>query len=105
MKKIINKIIQDNNYFEGFQMVLIPDYQSFYLGIDSDENIVFMIKPNDQSQSVSYVSSRGKYLDVFFDMECQINTDGQVINDSFTILTLKTKNDFFKKYFIVFAAI
>ena len=99
MKKIINKIIQDNNYFEGFQMVLIPDYQSFYLGIDSDENIVFMIKPNDQSQSVSYVSSRGKYLDVFFDMECQINTDGQVINDSFTILTLKTKNDFFKKIF------
>lgn len=99
MKNIINKIKQDNTHFEGFQMVLIPDYQSFYLGIDSDENIVFMIKPNDQSQSVTYVSSKGKYLDVFFDMECQINTNGQIISNCFTILTLKTSNDFFKKIF------
>lgn len=99
MKNIINKIKQDSTGFEGFQMLLIPDYQSFYLGIDSDENIVFMIKPNDQSQPVTFVSSRGKYLDVFFDTECQINTNGQFINDSFTILTLKTNNDFFKKIF------
>ena len=99
MKNIINKIKQNHFNYDGFKMVLIPDYKSFYLGIDSNENIVFMIKPNNQKEPVAYVSSRGKYLDVLFDMECEINTNGCIINDSFTILTLKTNNDFFVKIF------
>ena len=99
MKNIIDKIKQDYTNYEGFKMMLIPEYKSFYLGIDSDENLVFMIKPNDQSQHETYVSSRGKYLDVLFDMECEINSNGHIINDSFTILTLKTNNDFYEKIF------
>ena len=100
MKNIIDKIKKEQIDSEGYQMILIPKYKSFYLGIDSDDNTVFMIKPNDQSQQVTSVSSKGKYLDVLFDMKCQIKTNGQNINDTFTILTLKTGNEFFIKIFL-----
>ena len=99
MQEIIDKIKQDYTPFDGYQMIAIPKFKSFYLGIDSNENIVFMIQPNNESPTITSVSSKGKYLDVNFDAKCEITTDGKIISDSFTILTLKTCNEFFIKIF------
>ena len=99
MEKLIDKIKKDCSSFEGFNMMSIPGFDSYLIGVDQKDNIVFMIKPNKESETKTVNSSRGKYLDIFYDMECQITANGKVVSDNFTILNLKTTNNFFEKIF------
>ena len=72
-------------------MVSIKKYESYMIGIDRENNLVFMIQPNKNSQPKQVSSSRGRYLDIFYDMDCEIVQNGKVVNDNYTILNLKIK--------------
>ena len=100
MKNIIEQIETNTDTFDGFHTLPIPKYDSFYLGLDKDKNLVFTIKANEKSDPANFVSSKGKYLDVLFDTECEISSDGKILSDKFTVLLLKSNNIFFKKIFL-----
>lgn len=100
MDKLIKKIKGEKKPFQGYNMVSVNNFNSYLIGVDINKNLVFMIKPKINGKSRQAHSSRGKFLDIFYDMDCQILSNGKMVLDNFTILTLKTENLFFETIFI-----
>lgn len=100
MKNIFNKVKKELKPIQGFNMLGITGFNSYLAGIDEDENLVFMIKPDKTGIIKTSNSSKGKFLDIFYDIDCEITTNGNTIIDNYTILNLKTDNEVFEVIFI-----
>lgn len=74
--------------------------KSFYFGKDSDENIIFLIRPSDSAANISAISSKGKFLDISFNTTLEFKLKGDVEDGEFTMLTLKTKQKLMGSIFI-----
>ena len=99
MINVINKIRKESDSLDNFKMVSIRNLKSFMIGVDQDDNLIFMVKPNKEKYK-QVTSSRGRYLDIFYDMDCEISYNGNLVSGNFTILSLKTKNSFFEIIFL-----
>lgn len=70
----------------------VDNSKSFFFGKDLDDNIIFLIKPNNDISTISAVSSKGKFLDISFKINCEFKLGEGIEKGDFTMLTLKTKH-------------
>ena len=100
MKSSNEKLIElnfDPNYFVVFN---VENSESFFFGKDPDNNIIFLIKPDDISSNISANSSRGKFLDIYFNTTCEFKINGNTNIGEFTLLTLKTDKPLMQNIFV-----
>ena len=100
MKSSNEKLIElnfDPNYFVVFN---VENSESFFFGKDPDNNIIFLIKPDDISSNISANSSRGKFLDIYFNTTCEFKINGNTNIGEFTLLTLKTDKSLMQNIFV-----
>jgi len=90
MNAIIDELKKEQKGNEDFRVKNIKNYNSFFIGIDSQDKVVFLIKPRDFKTNKQPISSRGDYLDILFNKDCEIRSNGNVIKDSFLVLPLKS---------------
>ena len=100
MKDTISELRLDKKHTDGFLVKSLPGNSSFFVGIDNNNCIVFLIKPKDNSTPKQPNSSRGKFLDVIFDTECEIETPNGTVKDNFTILSLKSNEELMERIFL-----
>ena len=93
MNTIIDELKKEQKGNEDFRVKNIKNYTSFFIGIDSQDKVVFLIKPRDFKTNKQPISSRGDYLDILFNKDCEIRSNGNVIKDSFVVLPLKTNEN------------
>lgn len=100
MKEIVAKLRNQELKGNGFLVKEISQCESYFIGTDNLGSLVFLIKPKDELGGLTANSSRGKFLDIFFNMECEVTRNELTSTDSFTILSLKTVSDFFETIFL-----
>jgi hypothetical protein len=100
MNSINKKLVEldsDPVYFVVFN---VEHSESFFFGKDTENNIIFLIKPDDTSSNISANSSRGKFLDISFNTTCEFKINGKTNSGEFTLLTLKTEKLLMRNIFV-----
>ena len=84
----------------GYNVLDIEGYSSYRIGIDTEQNIIFLIKSFEEGNERTMNSSKGRHLDVLFNVSCEISVGDKIENGIYTILSLKTRSDFFEVIFL-----
>ena len=102
MFNYLNDILSLNSDPEYYTVFNIGKSSSFFFGRDPLDNIIFLIKPSDNDSNNSTNSSKGKYLDISFDLECEFKLEECLQRGKFTMLTLKTSSKLMRGIFVRF---
>ena len=100
MNSYFNKINELDSDVEYNTVFNVDNSKSFFFGKDSDDSVIFLIKPKDLISNISVNSSKGKFLDISFNITCEFKMNSGVEKGEFTILTLKTKHKLMSNIFI-----
>ena len=100
IRDTISELRLEKRQTDGFLVKNLPGNRSFFIGIDNNNCIVFLIKPKDNITQKQPNSSRGKFLDVLFDTECEISTPNGTTKRNYTILSLKSEDETMERVFI-----
>ncbi|MDA7580380.1 PD-(D/E)XK motif protein [Crocinitomicaceae bacterium] len=99
--KSINKTILELDFDPIYFVIFnVENSESFFFGKDPENNLIFLIKPDNTSSTISANSSRGKFLDISFNTTCEFKIKGKKNVGNFTLLTLKTDKLLLKNIFI-----
>ena len=99
--KSINKTILELDFDPIYFVIFnVENSESFFFGKDPENNLIFLIKPENTSSTISANSSRGKFLDISFNTTCEFKIKGKKNVGNFTLLTLKTDKLLLKNIFI-----
>jgi hypothetical protein len=102
MTNFLNDIFSLKSDTEYYTVFNVRKSSSFYFGKDPSENIIFLIKPSDSFSSNHTISSKGKYLDISYELECEFLIDEDLQKGVFTMLTLKTQSKLMRSIFVRF---
>ena len=100
MKNIINELRKGTSIEKGFSAKSIKDYKSFMIGIDSSDQIVFFIKPKNFLSTKQPHSSKTKFLNISFEVECEVNLESITSIDKYILLSLRSNNNLVEDIFI-----
>jgi len=100
MKNIINALRKDSQIGRDFSAKNIVNYKSFMIGIDSEDQISFFIKPKNFLSIKEPHSSKTKFLNINFNVECEIYLETTKSVDKYILLSLKSNNHLVEDLFI-----
>lgn len=93
MRNILAELKKEQKGNEDFRVKNIKNHKSFFIGIDANDKVVFLIKPSDFISKKPPISSRGDHLDILFNKNCEIKTNEDIIKGQFVVLLLKSIED------------
>lgn len=99
MKKTIEKLRLREIHDGSFSAEKIVDYPSHYIALDSEKRLVLLLRSDSTSQN-TFLNSRGKYLNIFYDEVCEVRTLSGVEEEKFTILNLMSNDLFLEELFL-----
>lgn len=85
---------------DSFAIVPLPSIKNHKLGISQNGQPMFFIKCGEPSK-VKSLDTNLEFISVQFNRECQlINKKGEIEEDTYTIILLKSDSDYLQEYFL-----
>ena len=79
-----------------FKVESIKGYESYFIGVDCEENICFFINPEKPLKSkIPAISSDGININIRYNINCDISIDNNLISEKLTVLILKNSEELF----------
>ena len=76
----------------------IPDIDNHKIGVDQESYLNLLIKSTDSGDI--FIPVRLEFIEVYYDILCEIEFRGEVSQKNYSIIKLKTDDNILQKYFI-----
>jgi hypothetical protein len=99
MKNIIEKLRFREIHEDSFSAEKIDNYPNHYIALDSEKRLVLLLRSETSTQK-TFLNSRGKYLNIFYNEICEVRTLTGIEEEKFTILNLMSNDLFLEELFL-----